>query len=388
MVRKLLVEFPEYVDTLLEERSVICQLDEKSSIQWIAYGAIWPVGATDFLVVTTECPFSADAPSVALLNSPLDSHDSFIIASTSVDCVCEDEVEKANGGDEHRPSEESKYSRSELRLAGYTCTPNVTKGGTDVRLFVDVLAATYVPAWLLQMLAQYGLSEMMNRIRVAAPSLASSDVSGIAPMFKPTSSKLDNMLSLIQSREQRMRMQFGDDFANGKITSRSASPMLGEAPRTTREDSQKSISEYNERARSVSGDVYEIKRAISGDLNAPLLNVEKGKKLAAESQRLIQVYMGMLNDPSLVFDWQAKAKKGNIEVMSTGVPGSNWCAIRATTFIPHVTRERLRDFLLDDSNMSGYDDLSESIEVSVALSRIDSLLIPYLAHISYILFDL
>jgi hypothetical protein len=357
MVRKLLVEFPEYVDTLLEERSVICQLDEKSSIQWIAYGAIWPVGATDFLVVTTECAFSADSPSHALLNIPLDAHDSFIIASTSVDSVCEDEVERANAGDENGSAEESKYSRSQLRLAGYTCTPNATKGGTDVRLFVDVVAATYVPAWLLQMLAQYGLSEMMNRIRVAAPSLASSDVTGVAPMFKPTSSKLDNMLNLIQSREQRMRMQFGDDFASGKIASRSASPMGGDAPRASREDSQKSID------RATSDETYAARRGVSEELNAPLSNIDKGKQLAVESQRLIQVYMGMKSDSALVFDWQPKAKKGNIEVMSTAVPGSSWCAIRATTFIPHVTRERLRDFLLDDSNMSGYDDLSESIEV-------------------------
>jgi hypothetical protein len=71
----------------------------------------------------------------------------------------------------------------------------------------------------------------------------------------------------------------------------------------------------------------------------------------------------MQSDSALVFDWQPKAKKGSIDAMSTAVPGSNWCAIRATTFISHVTIERLRDFLLDDSNMSGYDDLSESIEV-------------------------
>jgi hypothetical protein len=71
----------------------------------------------------------------------------------------------------------------------------------------------------------------------------------------------------------------------------------------------------------------------------------------------------MQSDSALVFDWQPKAKKGSIDVMSTAVPGSHWCAIRATTFIPHVTIERLRDFLLDESNMSGYDDLSESIEV-------------------------
>jgi hypothetical protein len=342
MVRKLLVEFPEYVDTLLEERSVICQLDEHSSIQWIAYGAIWPVGATDFLVVTTECSFSGEG-GVSGINSPVGSHDSFIIASTSVDSVCEDEVETASNADSASPTE-SKYSRSQLRLAGYTCTPNA-KGGTDVRLFVDVVAATYVPAWLLQMLAQYGLSEMMNRIRVAAPSLAKSSAGSNvapAPMFQPTASKLDNMLSLIQSREERMRMQFGDDFSKHTLEGAALVP---------------------------AGSPEKKKRVASEEESVPRTDIERAVVLAAESQRLVQVYLGLEADDKLVFDWQSKAKKGAIEVCTSAVPGSHWSALRATTFIPHVTKERMRDFLVDDSNMGGYDDMMDSIEVCLHSPR-------------------
>lgn len=333
MVRKLLVEFPEYVDTLLEERSVICQLDEHSSIQWIAYGAIWPVGATDFLVVTTECAFSGDGGATSL-NSPVGNYDSFIIASTSVDSVCEDQVESASNPDSK--TIESKYNRSQLRLAGYTCTPNVIMGGTDVRLFVDVVAATYVPAWLLQMLAQYGLSEMMNRIRVAAPSLANSSAgNGVSPIFQPTSSKLDNMLSLIQSREERMRMQFGDDFS--KLSTQEGSEAGSEKKKRTKSEEVYPANTDSERARAI----------------------------AVESQRLVQVYLGLVADDKLVFDWQSKAKKGSIEVCTSAVPGSPWTALRATTFIPHVTKERMRDFLMDDSNMGGYDDMMDSIEVCI-----------------------
>lgn len=330
MVRKLLVEFPEYVDTLLEEKSIICQLDEQSSIQWIAYGAIWPVGATDFLVVTTECSFSADTLPTAHSN-PLSSHDSFIIASTSVDSVCEDEVETCSNGST-KAAEESKYNRSELRLAGYTCTPNNEKGGTDVRLFVDVVAATYVPAWLLQMLAQYGLSEMMNRIRVAAPSLLASEMrGGGAPMFKPTSSQLGTMLTQIQSREEKMRIKFGED------ASRKPLAPVGATSHEEKGATAKKDTKMSDRERCLSE--------------------------AAKASQLVQVYMGLIADDKLKFDWQSKAKKGSIEVCTSAVPGSQWTALRATSFIPNVTKERLRDFLVDDRNMGGYDDMMNSIEV-------------------------
>lgn len=142
MIKKLLVEFPEYVDTLLEKRSILCQLDESTMIQWIAYSAIWPVGATDFLVVTTECAFNSSNPGC---KNPLEIHDSFLIVSTSVDSIIEDEEEKNENIPEDYENE-NKYNRSTLRLAGYSGTPNTLKGGTDLRLFVDVDATRYVPA--------------------------------------------------------------------------------------------------------------------------------------------------------------------------------------------------------------------------------------------------
>ena len=48
-------------------------------VQWLAYAPIWPVGARDFLVVTTEEYYD-------LIN-----RNGFVIASTSIDDICEEE---------------------------------------------------------------------------------------------------------------------------------------------------------------------------------------------------------------------------------------------------------------------------------------------------------
>ena len=39
------------------------------------------------------------------------------------------------------------------------------QGGTDLTMFVDIGVAAYMPSWLLHVLAQYGLSEMMMKIK-------------------------------------------------------------------------------------------------------------------------------------------------------------------------------------------------------------------------------
>eukprot|EP00602_Paraphysomonas_sp_CaronLab_P002341 CAMPEP_0185032022 /NCGR_PEP_ID=MMETSP1103-20130426/19837_1 /TAXON_ID=36769 /ORGANISM="Paraphysomonas bandaiensis, Strain Caron Lab Isolate" /LENGTH=928 /DNA_ID=CAMNT_0027567755 /DNA_START=314 /DNA_END=3100 /DNA_ORIENTATION=- len=345
IVRKLLVEFPEYVDTLLEQKSVLSNIDEHSSVQWIAYSPIWPLGATDFLVVTTEASFDSAQPGVV---NPMLVHDSFMIASASADSVCEDELEASSTDN---CAAESKYNRSELRLAGYTGVPNSSVGGTDLRLFVDVDAARYVPAWLLQILAQYGLSEMMNRIRVAAPSLASSSFSGLSPMFRPTPSKLGSMLTQIQTREERMRQHFEE---HGEV-----------GPRRRHSDSSGSDDSYRRSpaaTRAPSADAPESPLRMAQVQTTVNANQERGLVVANESQRLIQVYLGYISDEKYVFEWQHKVKKDNIDVSVTPVPGSAWFAIRATTTIPHVTKFSLRDFLVNDANMGGYDDMMDNVE--------------------------
>lgn len=154
VVRKLLMDHPKEVDALLEGRTILSKLDAQSYIQWLAYGTIWPIGARDFLLVTTEDVFDER------------TGDGFVIASTSIDHLCEIEGEVKDIQDSAEKAAEPSYTRSSLKLAGYVGVRNA-QGGTDVSLFVEVDAYAYIPSWLLQVLAKYGLSEMMNRIRRA-----------------------------------------------------------------------------------------------------------------------------------------------------------------------------------------------------------------------------
>lgn len=98
----------------------------------------------------------------------------FAIGSASIDDICEADIDDSDWEDEiegvaTEGKKESKlserYNRSRLKLAGYVGTLNAS-GGTDLCVIVDVdISTTYVPSWLLQVLTQYGLSEMLERIR-------------------------------------------------------------------------------------------------------------------------------------------------------------------------------------------------------------------------------
>lgn len=346
MIKKLLVEFPEYVDTLLEKRNILCQLDELTTIQWIAYGAIWPVGATDFLVITTECAFNSNNPGCT---NPHEIHDSFLIVSTSVDSIVEDEEEKHEEND----SNDTKYNRSTLRLAGYSGTPNSAIGGTDLRLFVDVDATRYVPAWLLQILAQYGLSEMMNRIRIAAPTLAKNYMGDDrSPIFQPSSSKLGAILTQIQSREEKMRHY--------------VDPTLIDVPKQSTRERKNSFTSSDSDAMKLNNLISNTSSSTissSTECHSHNKDIEKGIQLAYDSQYILKLYVGILKDEKYAFDWQIKTKKNNIEVSVSPINGSAWFALKATTTIPHATKYQLRDFLINDNNLSGYDDMMDKIEV-------------------------
>ena len=152
-MRTLLLEHPDVVDGLLAGREVLNRLDSKTYVQWLAYRNIWPIGARDSLIITTEEPFD------------ISSGEGFVIASTSIDDICEvtndDEEEEEDDDDDGVQKGKkgsdctrgggglSEFSRSRLRLAGYVGTPNKS-GGTDLNLFVDMEAYSYVPSWLVQ----------------------------------------------------------------------------------------------------------------------------------------------------------------------------------------------------------------------------------------------
>jgi hypothetical protein len=194
----------EAFDSLLSKRCILNELDEKTHLQWLAYSSIWPVGARDFLVVTTDEPFdTADG--------------SFLIVSSSVDDLCEevDDIDNAIERIIGQEDGDGGYSRSCLRLAGYIGRPNI-RGGVDLTLFLDVDAYAYTPAWLLQLLSQFGLCEMMDRIRCVAteeardvnysPFNSSTDIPGGANSSRPsTPQSLPQMVSRIQAKDARMR---------------------------------------------------------------------------------------------------------------------------------------------------------------------------------------
>ena len=183
-VRNVLIHYPERVDGLLARRTVLNRLDNETFLQWMGYGPFWPLGLKDFLVVTSE-------------ESINDFHDGFVIASTSVDQLCE-EIDDIDNAVEEIIGKDMcgrTFQRSTIRISGYVGLPD-GQGGTNLTLFVDSDGYEHTPSWLLRLLAQYELCEMMRRIR-AIPSLntcssgRSTPVGGVgaypgAPTHRPS----------------------------------------------------------------------------------------------------------------------------------------------------------------------------------------------------------
>ena len=157
-VRNVLMHYPERVDGLLARRTVLNRLDNETFLQWMGYGPFWPLGLKDFLVVTSEENIN-------------DFQDGFVIASTSVDQICEEIDDLENCADDIIGKDMSgrSFQRSSIRCAGYLGVPD-GNGGTHLTVFVDSDCYEQSPAWLVRLLAQYELCEMMRRIR-AIPSL-------------------------------------------------------------------------------------------------------------------------------------------------------------------------------------------------------------------------
>jgi hypothetical protein len=292
----------------------------------------------------SEKPFDAD---------PNTFHDSFILVSTSVDSIYEDIIEsqsEQNGNDD-----QPVYTRSYLRLAGYIGTRNRKKGGTDLRLFINLDIATYIPAWVLQIMSQYGLSEMMNRIRTALSSekiaefrhmtqLGNSNASRLHARGAP--SKLNSIMAQIQEREEKLLH-------------------VAKSSNKAQKGGRDSMSAARSGSSSV-GDVASdfespVKRG-EGEGEEESSDVARGKALAAESLRLLKIYAGIATHPDHVFDWQVRSKKGSIEVSTSVTENSSWHAVRATTIIEHADVVALRNFLFDDSNLSSIDDMLDTVQ--------------------------
>jgi hypothetical protein len=341
-VRRLLTESPEHVDGLLEQRDVLCRLDDRTSVQWIAYGAMWPIGARDFLVLTSESTFNSEKP---FDEDPNTFHDSFILVSTSVDSIYEDIIESRSDNDENE--DQPTYTRSYLRLAGYIGTKNKIKGGTDLRLFINLDIATYIPAWVMQIMSQYGLSEMMNRIRTALSmdkiaefrhmtQLGNSNASRLHARGAP--SKLNTIMAHIQDREEKLL-----HVAKSKKLQTDRNPAALSA-KVGSSDSE-----------------ITVEKEVEVEENS---DISQGKKMATKSLFLLKIYAGIIVHNDFVFDWQVRSKKGPIEVATSVTQNSTWIALRASTIIEHANVVKLRNFLWDDSNLSSIDDMLDSVQVN------------------------
>lgn len=341
-IRRLLLDNAEAIDGLLEKKYVLSQLDSGTIVQLLAYGPIWPVGARDYLVVTSEVDYET-----SLGNG-------FVIASTSIDDICEEEDECGLA---------SKYARSGMRLAGYIGIPNAA-GGTDLRMFVDVDVYSYVPEMLVHMLAQYGLSEMMNRIRLVSvgqrvsvkPFQLDRIVSKLKEKGVDTAKKMQRRVSQILLHEERRKSLVEGSIAQHVIAEGHvlASDKAVEEEEGSGDDDDDfvSLTDDEECAPSSSPPA-----ALSASEDA------KGLSLALEASRLYRVYLAGANDAGQQLEWVEKVNRKGVVVHSAVVGGSTWMAIRATTTI-NCDAATVLHFLLDDSKVGSYDDMFDSCDVS------------------------
>ncbi len=159
-MKKLLIYRPDSVDGFQEGRSILNYLNDDTCVQWMAYGALYPLVSKDFLLVTTHEPLDKK------------TQEGFVIASTSIDDMCVldrgrtglDPLVNSSGSDR---SQSRKFTRSYLRLAGYVGVPNAD-GTTELTFIVDLPAdSEHKSIWLYRYLAQYCLTELAGRIRHA-----------------------------------------------------------------------------------------------------------------------------------------------------------------------------------------------------------------------------
>jgi hypothetical protein len=432
VVRKLLRDNPHAIDSLLEGRTILAALDTPGSayterserhityVQWLAYASIWPVGARDFLVVTSEDYFD-------VVNNT-----GFVIASTSVDHICEEEEVLEDGG---RPSvacklTTDKYSRSCLRLAGYVGKMNAN-GGTDLKIFVDMELVSYIPAWLLQVLAQYGLSEMMKRIRIATSgaaiissatkpvgeggngtrtAIATAVDKSAADAVLSAPYQIERVLTHIHNKEERIRKyvttnkladgalpeEFKGSVAGGAAASAvpagASSPGRGQAalaasPKLTGGKSAiPALSADKHRSHSPGGDVPATPAPAEEHAEEHLSPLHKlSFKVAKEAIPIFKCYVGLESRDDLKFEFVEKLNKSGISVCISPVANSQWVAMNAKTTIQNCTKAQLLKLLSDDTRIGEYDDMFDGHSVRDLTSPY--LILPYLTLPVLLLFS-
>ena len=116
-VRNVLMHYPEQVDLLMARRTVLNRLDNETFLQWMGYGLgrDWPLGLRDFLVVTSE-------------ESINDFNDGFVIASTSVDQICEEIDDIDNSVEEIMGKDNCghTFQRASITISGFVVILTLT----------------------------------------------------------------------------------------------------------------------------------------------------------------------------------------------------------------------------------------------------------------------
>jgi len=272
-------------------------------------------------------------------------------------------------------------------------------------LFVDVDVYSYIPGWLIQMLAQYGLSEMMNRIREASMKLSRPTTRGLLSMngllhsnnrtstTNSTSVELNKMLSTIQSREERLMRLRGNsredatlaafgvsnngsgNLVNDVILSSSPKSVsnnppsmsnlnLNSTPPVSRSKTFSSSSSTTASTEGVSQSENSDNDALESSVPiAPSPYQSQWTSLAQEALHCLQLYLGTQSSEEFALDWQVRASKKNCVVYSTPVNGSVWQAIRGWTLIPASKFDILK-LLWNDNRIAEYDDMFDTFQVS------------------------
>ena len=337
------MHYPEQVDGLLARRTVLNRLDNETFLQWMGYGLgrDWPLGLRDFLVVTSE----------ECIN---DFQDGFVIASTSVDQICE-EIDDIDNSVEEIMGKDScgrTFQRASITISGFVGLPD-GNGGTNLTLFIDSDGYEHTPSWLLRLLAQYELCEVMNRIRALPSSLS-------IPVLQANDHNHGNNNNSNNTALSSSSMNAGrnDPIAN--------SVDKAEITLTASSSSTSSVLSLTHTTQTI----YQ---------HSDEFYVTEGLELAAKSIHLMKDYLGFLqsapvrssadeSSSSVSLDWQVRVRKDNMIVSSATVPGSQWQAICAVKTIA-ADKNVILSLLLDDNRMNEIDDM---VDFVVPLIKVDA----------------
>ena len=87
-----------------------------------------------------------------------------------------------------------------------------------------------------------------------------------------------------------------------------------------------------------------------------------GLDLMEESQRIMNIFLGINRVKGLTLDWNLKASKKDIYVHTCDVPESPWLAIKSDCII-RQDKYIIMNMMMDDARSSEYDDTMEGYEV-------------------------